>query len=103
MMVLTTWAGFAMILAAGQFVPPVSEYWLAAVPIVVVGAPFGVYVCSCMSRMLVVRVLITLILAELVSSLLLIPLNTEIAIASLALFLGFSSVYYLMYRSRRYV
>lgn len=103
MMVLTTWSGFAMILATGQFAPPVSEYWLAAVPIVVVGAPFGVYVCSKMSRMLVVRVLIALILAELFSSLVLIPLNTEIAVASAMLFLGFSCVYYLMYRSRRYV
>lgn len=103
MMVLTTWSGFAMILATGQFVQPVREYWLAAVPIVVVGAPFGVYVCSRMSRMLVVRVLIALILAELVSSLLLIPLSSEVAAASAELFLGFSCVYYLMYRSRRYV
>jgi uncharacterized protein len=103
MMVLTSWSGFAMILATGQFVAPVSEYWLAAVPIVVVGAPFGVYVCSRMSRMLVVRVLITLILVELISSLVLIPLSPEIAVASAALFLGFSCVYYLMYRSRRYV
>jgi hypothetical protein len=42
-------------------------------------------------------------LAELVSSLALIPLSREIAAASAALFLGFSCVYYLMYRSRRYV
>lgn len=103
MMVLTSWAGFAMIAAAGQFVAPVSEYWLAAIPIVVVGAPLGVYVCSRMSRMLVVRTLIVLILAELVSSLLLIPMNLEIAAGSAGLFLVFSWLYYLMYRSRRYV
>ncbi|MDO9235682.1 MAG: sulfite exporter TauE/SafE family protein [Aquabacterium sp.] len=103
MMVLTSWSGFAMIIGAGQFVPPVSDYWLAAIPIVVVGAPLGVYVCSHMSRMLVVRTLIVLILAELISSLLLIPLSPEIAAASTAVFMGFSSVYYLMYRTRRYV
>lgn len=103
MMVLTSWSGFAMIAAAGQFVAPVSEYWLAAIPIVVVGAPLGVYVCSRMSRSLVVRTLIVLILAELVSSLVLIPFNREIAAGSVGLFLGFSWLYYLMYRSRRYV
>jgi len=103
MMVLTSWSGFAMIASAGQFVPPVSEYWLAAIPIVVVGAPLGVYACSCMSRMLVVRTLIVLILAELASSLMLIPLTREIAAISVALFFGFSGAYYLMYRSQRYV
>jgi uncharacterized membrane protein YfcA len=103
MMVLTSWSGFAMVAKAGLFVPPVTEYWLAAIPIVVVGAPLGVYVCSRMSRMLVVRTLIVLILAELASSLALIPLNRDVAIGAAALFTGFSTVYYLMYRSRRYV
>jgi uncharacterized membrane protein YfcA len=103
MMVLTSWSGFAMVAGAGQFVPPVTEYWLAAIPIVVVGAPLGVYVCSRMSRMLVVRTLIVLILAELASSLALIPLSRDVAIGAAALFTGFSTVYYLMYRSRRYV
>jgi hypothetical protein len=56
-----------------------------------------------MSRMLVVRTLILLILAELVSSLILIPMNLQMAASAAALFLGFSYVYYLMYCSRRYV
>ncbi|WP_230874607.1 sulfite exporter TauE/SafE family protein [Methylomonas sp. LL1] len=103
MMVLTSWSGFAMILGSGQFVAPVSEYWLAAIPVVVVGAPLGVYVCSRMSRMLVVKTLIALILLELVSSLVLIRLTPEIAAVAALLFLGFSCVYYGMYRSRRYV
>lgn len=103
MMVLTSWSGFAMVAAAGQFVPPVTEYWLAAIPIVVVGAPLGVYVCSLMPRMAVVNTLIVLILAELASSLALIPLNLAIASGSALLFLVFSGLYYAMYRSRRYV
>lgn len=103
MMVFTSWSGFAMIFSAGQFVPPVSEYWLAAIPVVAVGAPLGVYVCSRMSRILVVRTLLSLILLELLSSLILIPLSWEIALASTMLFLSFSCMYYLMYRSRRYV
>jgi len=103
MMVLTSWSGFAMIFASGQFVAPVTEYWLAAVPIVAMGAPLGVYVCSRMSRRRVVQTLIFLILLELITSLILIPLNFEVASVALMLFLGFSGVYYRMYRSRRYV
>ena len=100
MMVLTSWAGFAIMLANGQFVAPINEYWLAAVPIVVMGAPLGVYVCSHMPRWLVVRILIGLILLELTTSLWLIPLTLKISIAALALFTGFSGLYYWMYRQR---
>jgi len=103
MMVLTSWSAFAMIFASGQFVAPVTDYWLAAVPIVAMGAPIGVYVCSRMSRIRVVQTLIFLIALELVSSLLLIPMTWEIATVALMLFLGFTGVYYRMYRSRRYV
>ena len=103
MMVLTSWSGFAMIAAAGTFAPPVTHYWLAAIPVVAVGAPMGVYVCSRMSRIMVVRILIGLIIAELVSSLVLIPLTGPTAVGALALFLGFSCLYYLMYRSSRYL
>ncbi|MGR8930300.1 MAG: TSUP family transporter [Gammaproteobacteria bacterium] len=103
MMALTSWAAFALMIASGQFAAPVRAYWLAAVPIVAMGAPFGVYVCSRMSRIRVVQVLIFLILVELISSLLLIPMSGEIVAAAVISFLGFSSLYYLMYRSRRYI
>lgn len=103
MMVLTSWSAFAMIYRSGWFVPPVTEYWLAAVPIVAMGAPLGVYVCSRMSRTGVVKTLLGLIMLELLSSLLLIPLTRELALASIGLFLGFSCVYYAMYRSKRYL
>ncbi|MGY6276219.1 sulfite exporter TauE/SafE family protein [Methylomonas sp. MgM2] len=103
MMVLTSWSGFAMMLLSGQFLVPVTEYWLAAVPIVAMGAPLGVYVCSRMSRIRVVQTLIFLISIELLSSLILIPLTRELAVAASILFLGFSGMYYRMYRSRRYL
>ncbi|WNV06880.1 sulfite exporter TauE/SafE family protein [Candidatus Methylospira mobilis] len=102
MMVLTTWAGFAMIVSRGEFVAPVTEYWLAAIPIVVVGGPLGVYACSHMPRIIIVRVLIGLILAELISSLLLIPLDRATAVGALVLFLAFSGIYYRMSLSQRY-
>lgn len=103
MMVLTSWSAFAMMISSGRFVPPVTEYWLAAVPIVAMGAPFGVYVCSRMSRIRVVQTLLFLISLELISSLLLIPLNWQIAMSAVVAFLGFSGMYYRMYRSRRYI
>nr|WP_305888700.1 sulfite exporter TauE/SafE family protein [Methylomonas sp. SURF-2] len=103
MMVLTSWSGFAMIYATGRFVAPVTDYWLAAIPIVAMGAPLGVYVCSRMSRVAVVYTLLGLIGLELLSSLLLIPLTAQLSLAAIALFLAFSCVYYSMYRSRRYL
>lgn len=103
MMVLTSWSGFAMIYCSGRFVAPVTEYWLAAIPIVVMGAPLGVYVCSRMSRTAVVYTLLGLIGLELLSSLMLIPLTVQLSLAAIALFLTFSCVYYGMYRSRRYL
>lgn len=103
MMVLTSWSAFAMIYWSGRFVPPVTEYWLAAIPIVVMGAPLGVYVCSRMSRVAVVYTLLGLIGLELLSSLILIPLTPQLGLAAIALFLGFSCVYYSMYRSKRYL
>lgn len=103
MMVLTSWSAFAMIYCSGRFVPPVTDYWLAAVPIVVMGAPLGVYVCSRMSRTAVVKTLLGLILLELLSSLLLIPLTRELVLISTGLFISFSCVYYAMYRSKRYL
>ena len=87
----------------GDFVEPVTNYWLAAVPVVVVGAPTGAMLCNLMKRKTIVRMLISLILIELVSSFLLIPLSVKIICHSLFVFAIFSSIYYWMYRSKIYV
>ena len=87
----------------GDFVEPVSNYWLAAVPVVVVGAPAGAILCNLMNRKTISRVLIGLIAIELVSSLLLIPLTAKLFFYSLSMFAIFSSIYYWMYKSKIYV
>ena len=53
--------------------PEVWNYWLVAVPIVIVGAPFGAFVGSKISRDAVIIFLATLISIELVTTLWLVP------------------------------
>ena len=87
----------------GDFVEPVTNYWLAAVPVVVVGAPAGAILCNLMNRKTISRVLIGLISIELVSSFLLIPLSAKLLYYSLSMFALFSSIYYWMYKSKIYI
>ncbi len=87
----------------GDFVEPVLNYWLAAVPVVVVGAPIGAMLCSLLKRKTIVRLLIYLIFIELVSSFLLIALSTTLIYFSLFVFLLFSSIYYWMYQNKVYI
>lgn len=81
----------------GDFVEPVLNYWLAAVPVVVVGAPAGAVICSLLNQKTVVRILHYLILIELFSSLLLIPLNFTLICFSMLVFALFCSIYYWVY------
>lgn len=87
----------------GDFVEPILGYWLAAVPVVVVGAPIGAMLCSLLKRKTIVRILIGLISIELVSSLLLIPLNATLIYSSLFVFILFSSIYYWMYQTKMFI
>ena len=81
----------------GDFVEPVLDYWLAAVPVVVVGAPAGAIICSLLNQTTVVRILHCLILIELVSSLVLIPLNVTLICFSVLIFALFCLIYYWVY------
>ena len=87
----------------GDFVEPVTNYWLAAVPVVVVGAPAGAMLCNFMKRKTIARMLMSLIVIESVSSFLLIPLTAKLLCSSLFVFAIFSSIYYWMYKSQIYV
>lgn len=86
----------------GDFIEPITNYWLAAVPIVVVGAPVGAMLCNLMRRKTIFRILIGLVLIELVSSFLFVPLTAKLLCHSLAMFAIFSSIYYWMYQSKIY-
>jgi len=87
----------------GGFTTEVKSYWLAAVPIVVLGAPLGAFMCSLLNNRTIAWILIALITVEFVTTLLLIPLSETSVISSLFVFCFFFIIYYVMYRSRAYV
>ena len=85
-----------------DFTDPVRSYWLAAIPVVVVGAPLGAILCSKFRRETIANILIGLIFIELITSLILIPLNPMVICLSLGILLGFSYLNYWMYRTQFY-
>ncbi len=86
-----------------DFSPKIEAYWLAAVPIVVVGAPVGALFCSYLNRNTIASILYALIFIELFSSLLIIPLTQEVLLASLCTLSLFAGLYLSMYRSTAYL
>ena len=87
----------------GGFTSQVESYWLAAIPVVVVGAPVGAYFCTRLNNKTIAIILISLILIELISSLTLIPLTEKIVSISLPVFMLFSFIYYRMSGVTRYL
>ncbi|NJR45937.1 MAG: TSUP family transporter [Hyellaceae cyanobacterium CSU_1_1] len=88
-------------LLIGDFVTPVIDYWLATVPVVVIGAPLGAIICSYLNKEIIVRTLVFLILINLVSSVLFIPLTISVTITGAIVFLAFTILSDFMYRSPR--
>jgi uncharacterized membrane protein YfcA len=81
LLTMVSWAGFAThVFLMNDFTGPVVDMWLAAVPIVAIGAPAGALICTRMSRDMIVRLLYVLISMEFVSTLLLVPMSGERAI-----------------------
>jgi uncharacterized membrane protein YfcA len=103
LMAFNSLVGFTLhLLIIGGFTAQVESYWLAAIPVVVVGAPLGAYFCTRLNNKTIATILITLIMVELSSSLSLIPLTDKIVSVSLAVFLLFSFIYYQMSKVKRY-
>jgi uncharacterized protein len=86
----------------GGFTPKIEAFWWAAVPVVVIGAPIGAMCCSLLRRKTIATILIVLIIIELATSLLLIPLTERVMIVSFITWCCFSSVYFWMYRCGYY-
>lgn len=85
LMTSNTLVGFALHgLVLDTFTPTVQGYWLAAVPVVVIGAPLGAYICSVLSRRTIANVLIGLIAIEFVSTLFVIPMSPLVATTAAA-------------------
>jgi uncharacterized membrane protein YfcA len=103
LMTLLTLVGFALHgLVLGSFTPVVQGYWLAAVPVVVVFAPLGAYVCARLPRGAVAWSLILLIAFEFASTILLVPMTPALAATAGGSLLLWSLINRAMCRSRRY-
>jgi uncharacterized membrane protein YfcA len=76
LLTIVTWTGFLThALVMGDFQGPPVDMWLAAVPVVAIGAPTGALICTRLSRTIIVRILYVLISIEFVSTLLLVPMG----------------------------
>ncbi|MEJ2885822.1 sulfite exporter TauE/SafE family protein [Actinomycetospora aeridis] len=102
MAVVSAAAAFSHAVLLDDVPPVVWEYWLAAVPVVVVGAPLGAVLCRFLSAGAIRAILVTLIGAELVSTVLLVPYGPLGAAASLGALVLTTAACVLLARVRRY-
>ena len=103
LMAINSIIGFAYhLLFTNSFTPEVQSWWLAAIPVVVIGAPLGAILCSRMNRHAIANFLIFLISIELLTSLWLIPFSADVMVTSLLVGGGFALIYLMMYRVNRY-
>ena len=103
LMTMVTIPGFLFhVFVLGDVTPTVMGYWLAAVPVVAVGAPLGALICSHMKRHAIVILLIFLIALEFASTLLLVPMSRPVLWASLATLFVCGSIDWAMSRATRY-
>lgn len=103
LMAVNALIGFCLyLLVLEGFTAQIQNYWLAAIPVVVVGAPLGAYFCSRLDNKTIANILIFLIMIELITSLLIIPLSGQTLIISSLVLLAFSIVYYVMSRIPTY-
>ncbi|MFC8848099.1 MULTISPECIES: TSUP family transporter [unclassified Micromonospora] len=102
MTVVSITAFFSHAVLLGTFVAPVTEYWQAAIPIVVIGAPLGTLIYSRMSRRTIRTVLIVLIAVELVSTIFLVRIPTTTIVISVGLLATATAACVLMTQVRRY-
>jgi uncharacterized protein len=103
LMTMVTIPGFLLhLFMLKDFTATVMGYWLAAVPVVAVGAPLGALICSHMKRRAIVLLLLFLIALEFLSTLLLVPMSRPALWASLATLVVCGSIDLAMSRATRY-
>ena len=103
LMTIVTIPGFLLhLFVMRDFSPVVMGYWLAAVPIVAVGAPAGAFICSHMNRHSIVLLLLFLIALEFLSTLLLVPMSRPVLWVSIATLAVCGCSEWIMSRARRY-
>jgi len=83
LMTTNTLVGFFLhLVVLDTFTPTVQGYWLAAVPVVVVGAPLGAYICAALSRKVIANMLIGLITIEFLSTIVIIPMSPRVMLTA---------------------
>ena len=103
LMAINAIIGFsAHLFIVGGFSLQVESYWLAAIPVVVIGAPLGVYFCTKLNNKTIASMLICLISFELLSSILIIPQTSFIISISVFYFLLSSLIFYRLHLVTRY-
>lgn len=103
LMTMVTIPGFLLhVFFLRDFTPAVMGYWLAAIPVAAVAAPFGALICSRMNRHAIVVVLLFLIALEFLSTVLLVPLPPAVLWVSLGTLIFCGSVDIAMSRALRY-
>jgi uncharacterized membrane protein YfcA len=103
LMTMVTIPGFLVhVFVLRDFTPAVMGYWLAAVPVVAVGAPMGALICSHMKRRAIVQLLLFLIALEFISTLFLVPMSGPVLWASFATLVVCGAIDWAMSRTIRY-
>jgi uncharacterized membrane protein YfcA len=103
LLTIVTWTGFAThALVMKDFTGPVVDMWLAAVPVVAIGAPTGALICTRMSRDVIVRILYVLISVEFISTALLVPMQGGQGVVFVLAILAFSILCARLATWRRY-
>ena len=103
LMTMVTIPGFlSHVFVMKDFTPTVMGYWLAAVPIVAVGAPAGALICSHMERHAIVLLLLFLIALEFFSTLFLVPMSRPVLWASIATLAVCGCIDWAMSHAKRY-
>jgi uncharacterized membrane protein YfcA len=103
LMTMVTIPGFLLhVFVLKDFTPTVMGYWLAAVPVVAIGAPMGAFICSHMNRHSIVLLLLLLIGLEFFSTLLLVPMSRPVLWVSLATLAVCGCIDWAMSRAERY-
>jgi uncharacterized protein len=104
LMTMVTVPGFLFhVFVLKDFTPTVMGYWMAAVPVVVVGAPVGALICSHMKRHSIVFLLLFLIALEFLSTLLLVPMSRSVLWVSLLTLAVCGCIEWAMSRTTRYL
>lgn len=98
LMAINAIVGFSLhVFFLRDFTDMAYNYWLAAIPVVVIGAPLGAWFCSRLHSKTIAQVLMGLISIEFISSLYIIPLTLDIIVIATVTLLFFSALYCTLY------